>query len=64
MKQLQMNKYIVSLHTVFEDGSPGLRFLPRFNSSDGGLLSAPNPNPLDLGMYSMGSARLQLKLNI
>jgi len=58
MKQLQMNKYMSSLRTVFEDGSPGLRFLPRFISSDGGLLSAPNPNPLDLGMYSMGSARL------
>ena len=57
-----MTILLVSLRTVFDDGSPGLRFLPRFNSSDGGLLSAPNPNPLDLGMYTMGSARLQLKL--
>ena len=56
-----MNKYMLKLRTVFEDGSPGLRFFPLFISSDGGLLSAPNPNPLDLGIYSMGSARLKLK---
>lgn len=54
-----MSIYI--LPTFFEEESPGLRFLPCIMSSVGGLLSAPNPNPLDLGMYSMGSARLQLK---
>ena len=55
----KMNIY--SVPTFLEAESPGLRLFPSIISSVGGLLSAPKPNPFDLGMYSMGSVRLKLK---
>ena len=45
--------------TLLKAVSPGFRFFPSPFSFAGGLLSAPKPNPLDLGMYSIGSARLK-----